>query len=243
MTLNLHATHIRELCHIARRSEGALSTMAVLKTRRLEGDHAATTALRAGMCDDRTDDELIAKIAAGESAAFETLYHRHAAIVYRTVLRVVQDRALAEDLVQEVFWRVWRRSTSFTGKPGQVMAWLRTVARNVSVDELRRMRARPVLVRAEVEQWRMLQLPDDQADVVGSTMKREQRRMIVLALQQLPVEQRQVIELNFFGGRSYKEIAAALNRPLGTVKTRARLGLLKLKQTLATEDSRASLSM
>src|SRR6266508_1746723 len=128
MTLNHHATHIRELCHLARRSEGALSTMAVLKTRRLEGHHAATTALRAGMCDDRTDDELIAKIAAGESAAFETLYHRHAAIVYRTVLRVVQDRALAEDLVQEVFWRVWRRSTSFTGKPGQVMAWLRTVA-------------------------------------------------------------------------------------------------------------------
>jgi len=217
--------------------------MAIFKTRRPEGDHAARTSLRAGMCDDRTDGELIAMIAAGESAAFETLYNRYAAIVYQTVLRVVHDQALAEDLVQEVFWRVWRRSSRFAGEGGQVVPWLRVVARNLSIDELRRMRAQPVLFHAELEQSGMLQLPDDQADVVGSTMKREQRRMIVLALQQLPVEQRQVIELNFFGGRSYKEIAAALNRPLGTVKTRARLGLLKLKQTLATEDSRASLSM
>src|SRR6266511_5495301 len=217
--------------------------MAVFKTRRLEGDHVATTLPRAGMCDDRTDDELIAKIAAGESAAFETLYHRYAAIVYRTVLRVVQDRALAEDLVQEVFWRVWRRSTCFAGDRGHVAPWLRAVARNVSVDELRRMRARPVLVRTEVEQSRILQLPDDQADVVASTMQREQRRMIVSALQQLPVEQRQVIVLNYFGGRSYKEIAAVLNHPLGTVKTRARLGLRKLKQALAMEGPRASLSV
>jgi len=217
--------------------------MAVFKTRRPEGDHAATTSLRAGLCDDRTDDELIAMIAAGESAAFETLYERYAVIVYRTVLRVVQDRALAEDLVQEVFWRVWRRSSRFAGDHGQVASWLRVVARNVSVDELRRMRARPVLVRAEVEQSRMLQLPDDQADVVASTMQREQRRMIVSALQQLPVEQRQVIELNYFGGRTYKEIATALNFPIGTVKTRARRGLQKLKQALAIEAPRASLSL
>ena len=217
--------------------------MAVFKTRRLEGDHAARTSLRAGMCGDRTDDELIAMIAAGESAAFETLYNRYAAIVYQTVLRVVQDGALAEDLVQEVFWRVWRRSNCFARERGQVAPWLRTVARNVSVDELRRMRAQPVLVRAEVEQSHILQLPDDQADVVASTRQREQRRMIASALQQLPVEQRRVIELNYFGGRSYKEIAAALNHPLGTVKTRARRGLQKLKQALAMEGPQASLSL
>jgi RNA polymerase sigma-70 factor, ECF subfamily len=217
--------------------------MAVFKTHRFEGDHAARTSPQAGTYDDRTDDELIAMIAAGESAAFETLYNRYAANVYQTVLCVVQDRALAEDLVQEVFWRVWRRSARFAQERGQVAPWLRTVARNVSVDELRRMRTRPVLVRAEVEQSRMLQLPDEQADVVASSMKREQRRTIVSALQQLPVEQRQVIELNYFGGRTYKEIAAALNRPLGTVKTRARLGLRKLKQALAMERPQASLSL
>ena|SRR6266498_4021759 len=191
----------------------------------------------------RTDDELIAMIAAGESAAFETLYHRYAANVYQTVLRVVQDRALAEDLVQEVFWRVWRRSTCFAGDRGHVAPWLRAVARNVSVDELRRMRARPVLIRAEAEHSRILQLPDDQADVLDSTMQQEQRHMIVAALQQLPFEQRQVIELNYFGGCSYQEIAAALNHPLGTVKTRARRGLQKLKQALAPERPPASLAL
>jgi RNA polymerase sigma-70 factor (ECF subfamily) len=208
--------------------------MAIFKTRRLEADHPASTSLRAGMCDEPTDDQLIARIAAGECAAFETLYNRYAASVFQTVLRVVQDRALAEDLVQEVFWRVWRRSSGFAGDRGQVARWLRTVARNLSFDELRRMRARPVLVRAEVEQSRMCQLADDQADVVASAITREQRREILWALEQLPSEQRQVIELNYFGGRTYTEIAAALNHPLGTVKTRGRLGLQKLKQALAT---------
>jgi len=217
--------------------------MGVYKTRRLDGVRAARTSPPADICDDRTDDELIAMIAAGESAAFETLYNRYAASVYRTVLRVVQDRALAEDLVQEVFWRVWRRSTRFAGERGLVAAWLRTMARNLSIDELRRMRARPVLIHTEVEQSRMLELPDNQVDVLASTMKREQRCMIISALQQLPVEQRQVIELNYFGGRSYREIAAALNHPLGTVKKRAWLGLQKLKQALAMEGPRASLSL
>src|SRR5215467_5022815 len=161
-----------------RRSEGALLAMAMVKNRRHKRDHAATALLRAGTCDDRTDDELIARISAGESAAFETLYKRYAANIYQTVLRIVQDRALAEDLVQEVFWRVWRRSSRFAHDRGPVASWLHAVARNVSVDELRRMRARPVLVRTEVEHSRMLQLPDDQANVIASTMQREQRRII-----------------------------------------------------------------
>src|SRR4029453_5063916 len=188
--------------------QGGPPAMAGFKTRHIDGDHAA------GTRDDRTDGELIAMIAAGESAAFETLYHRYAANVYQTVLRVVQDRALAEDLVQEVFWRVWRRSTCFASERGQVASWLRAMAHNVSIDELRRMRARPVLIGAELEQSRMLQLSDDQADVVASTMRREQRRLIASALQQLPVEQRQVIELNYLGGHTYKEIATTLNSPI-----------------------------
>src|SRR6266540_5785013 len=157
--------------------------MAVFKTGRPEGDHAARASLRAGMRDDRTDDELITMISAGESAAFETLYYRYAANVYQTVLRIVQDRALAEDLVQEVFWRVWRRSTRFAAERGQVLAWLRTVARNVGVDELRRLRAGPVLIRTEVEHARMRELADEQADVAASAIKQEQRYMIVAALQ------------------------------------------------------------
>jgi len=235
--------HTQRLRHTRRQSEGVLSAMAMDKNHHLNGDHVATVRPRAGTYEDRTDDELMAMISAGESEAFETLYNRYAVIVYGTVLCVVQDWALAEDLVQEVFWRVWRRSTCFVSERGQVASWLRAVAHNVSIDELRRLRARPVLIGAELEQSRMLQLLDDQADVVASTIKREQRHMIVSALQQLPSEQRQVLELNYFGGRSYQEIAAALNHPLGTVKSHARRGLQKLKQALAAEGLRASLAL
>jgi RNA polymerase sigma-70 factor, ECF subfamily len=217
--------------------------MAMFNNRRLTGDRVATVQPRAGMYDDRTDNELMTMISAGESEAFEMLYSRYAANIYQTVLRVVEDRALAEDLVQEVFWRVWRRSSRFAAERGQVAAWLHAMARNVGLDELRRLRARPVLIRAEVEQSRMRELADDQADVVASAIKQEQRHLIVSALQQLPIEQRQVIELSYFGGRTYKEIAAALNHPLGTVKTRARLGLQKLRQALGMNGPRASLSL
>jgi RNA polymerase sigma-70 factor, ECF subfamily len=215
--------------------------MPMHKNHHLNGDHAATLQPRAGTYEDRTDNELMALISAGESQALEMLYKRYAANVYQTLLRAVQDRALAEDLVQEVFWRVWRRSTRFAAERGQVASWLRAVARNVSIDELRRVRARPVL--ADMEQSRVRELADDQTDMLAAVIKQEQRHMLVTALQQLPFEQRQVIALNYFGGRSYQEIAAALNHPLGTVKTRARRGLQKLKQALAAEGLRASLSV
>ena len=216
--------------------------MAMYKNHHLNGDHLATVRPRVGTYEDRTDNELMALISAGQSEALELLYNRYAPTVYRIVLRVVQDRALAEDLVQDVFWRVWRRSTRFAAERGQVAAWLRAVARNVGVDELRRLRAGPALTRTEDEHSRMRELADDQDDVAASAIKQEQRHMIVAALQQLPFEQRQVIELNYFGGRTYQEIAAALNHPLGTVKTRARPGLLKLKQALAVESPSASLA-
>ena len=217
--------------------------MAMFKNHHLNRDYAATIQPRAGTYENRTDAELMAMISAGESEALELLYKRYAANVYQTVLRVVQDAALAEDLVQEVFWRVWRRSARFAAKRGQVAPWLRALARNLSIDELRRLRARPVLIRADIEQSCLRELADDEADVFGALIKQEQRHMIATALQQLPFEQRQVIELNYFGGRTYKEIATALNHPLGTVKTRARRGLRKLKQTLVAEDPRASLSL
>ncbi len=217
--------------------------MAMYKNHHHDGDHLATARPRAGAYEDRTDNELMALISAGESEALDMLYHRYAASVYQTVLRVVQDQTLAEDLVQDVFWRVWRGSSGFAAERGQVVAWLRAVARNVGVDELRRLRAGPVLIRTEVEHARMRELADDQADVAAAAIKQEQRYMIVAALQQLPFEQRQVIALNFFGGRTYKEIAAALNHPLGTVKTRARRGLQKLKQALAAEGPPASASL
>jgi len=129
--------------------------MAMDKNHHLNGDHVATVRPRADAYEERTDNQLMALISAGESAALEMLYKRYAASVYQTVLCVVQDRALAEDLVQDVFWRVWRRSTRFATQRGLAVAWLRAVARNLAVDELRRLRAGPVLIRTEVEHSRM----------------------------------------------------------------------------------------
>jgi RNA polymerase sigma-70 factor (ECF subfamily) len=174
------------------------------------------------------DQELIAAIAAGDSNALEQLYDRYAGVVYRVALRMLKNRELAEDMVQEVFWRVWRRSASFANERGRVTQWLFGIAHNLCIDEMRRMRARPASVYEDVEHPLIQQLVDDQADVPAMAWTTEQRRVITEAMRELPDAQRQAIALAYFGGMSHQEIATKLNRPLGTIKTRVRLGLHKL---------------
>lgn len=183
--------------------------------------------------DDQDDLALIAAIAQGDSQALEALYDRYAAVIYRMALRIVKNQELAEDVVQEVFWRVWRRSGSFERERGRVAQWLFGVAHNLCIDELRRMRSRPISVYEDTEHPLIQQLPDERTDVAGEVWHAEQRRVIADVLDQLPETQRQAIELAYFGGLSHQEIATRLNRPLGTVKTRVRLGLHKLKSLLS----------
>jgi RNA polymerase sigma-70 factor (ECF subfamily) len=180
------------------------------------------------------DLSLIAAISAGNSRALEALYDRYSAIVYRMALRVVKSQELAEDIVQEVFWRVWRRSSSFERDRGKVAQWLFGIAHNLCIDELRRMRSRPVSVYEDVEHPLIQQLPDDRIDVAEAALYSEQRRVISSALHQLPAAQRQAIELAYFSGLSHQEIATKLDRPLGTIKTRVRLGLHKLRLLLSS---------
>jgi RNA polymerase sigma-70 factor, ECF subfamily len=176
-----------------------------------------------------TDDQsLIAAIAEGDSNAMEQLYDRYGAVVYRVALRMLKNRELAEDVVQEVFWRVWRRSTSFANERGRVTQWLFGIAHNLCIDELRRIRARPVPIYEDVEHPVIQQLIDEQTDVPAAVWTTEQRRVISEAMDELPAAQRQAIALAYFGGLSHQEIATKLNRPLGTIKTRVRLGLQKL---------------
>jgi RNA polymerase sigma-70 factor, ECF subfamily len=192
---------------------------------------SSTSAARAskGSRTQQIDDlELIAAIAVGDSAALEQFYDRYASAVYRVALRMLKNRELAEDVVQEVFWRVWRRSASFANERGRVTQWLFGIAHNLCIDELRRMRVRPVPVYEDVEHPVIQQLIDDQIDVPAAAWTTEQRRLIIEAMRELPAAQRQAIALAYFGGMSHQEIATKLNRPLGTVKTRVRLGLQKL---------------
>ena len=186
------------------------------------------------------DQALIGAIGAGDSNALEQLYDRYSSVVYRVALRMLKNRELAEDVVQEVFWRVWRRSTSFTNERGRVTQWLFGIAHNLCIDELRRIRARPAPVYEDTEHPVIQQLIDEQTDVPAMAWTIEQRRVIIEAMSELPDAQRQAIALAYFGGLSHQEIATKLNRPLGTIKTRVRLGLHKLGSLLVARGLHAS---
>jgi RNA polymerase sigma-70 factor (ECF subfamily) len=178
------------------------------------------------------DAALVVAIAAGDSNALETLYDRYATIVFRMAIRVLKNREQAEEVVQEVFWRVWRRSASFESERGRVAQWLFGITHNLCIDELRRMRSRPNPVYEQVDNPVIRQLVDEQTDVPAMAWAGEQRRMIDEAMDFLPISQREAVELMYFGGLSHQEIASKLNRPLGTIKTRVRLGLQKLNGLL-----------
>jgi len=183
------------------------------------------------------DDQLkIIAIANGDNQALEELYHRYSGVVYRLAFRVLKQREQSEEVVQEVFWRVWRRSASFERERGRVAQWIFGIAHNLCIDEMRRMRARPNPVYENDEYPIIAQLVDEHIDIPAVVWANEQRRVIVGALATLPVAQREAVELAYFGGFSHQEIADRLDRPLGTIKTRVRLGLQKLGTLLAETD-------
>lgn len=178
------------------------------------------------------DETLIERIAGGDSVALSLLYDRYARLVFGMALRVLANREAAEDIVQETFWRVWRRSSTFRTSRGQVAAWITGIAHNLAIDELRRQRSRPNPVYDAEDRPVLRELEDTRSDVVGAALDGERRRLISEALARIPEEQRAVIELAYFAGLSQSEIAEQLQNPIGTVKTRARLALQKLRDIL-----------
>ena len=176
------------------------------------------------------DDQLIMRVAAGDRRAFETLYDRYAATVFGVTMKMLGDRELAEDAVQEIFWRVWKRAASFD-RSRAFAPWLFGIAHNYTIDELRRRRVRPQQVFEDEEHPILGDIPDE-TDVGEAAVLTDQRRIVLEALDQLPEEQRQALLLAYFGGLTQQEIAQKLGNPLGTVKTRMRLGLQKLRALL-----------
>ena len=181
------------------------------------------------------DVTLIAQIGAGDSAALSLLYDRYARLVFGLALRMLGSREQAEDLVQETFWRIWRRSATFQSDRGQVSAWITGIAHNLVIDELRRQRARPSPVYEDEDRPVLRELEDTRSDVMGAALDGEMRRLLDTALERIPTEQREVIELAYFAGLSQSEIAERLQNPIGTVKTRARLALQKLRDILSAQ--------
>ena len=180
-----------------------------------------------------SDEILIARVAQGETAALETLYDRHASTVLGIALRIIGDRALAEDILQETFWRIWQNPTSYQPQRGAFTTWLFRVARNLAIDIYRHQSARPQVIAGATDADTILdQLPDPEMDVPQEAQTNVMMKQARAALKSLPREQRQVIEMAYFYGMTRQEIAEATGESTGTIHTRARLGLQKLRQTL-----------
>jgi RNA polymerase sigma-70 factor (ECF subfamily) len=181
------------------------------------------------------DEELMQRLVYRDLRAFRALFDRYGNLVYSAALRVVRDAQIAEDMVQEIFLRIWRKPDSYVAQRGRFVTWLTSVTRNRAVDEIRsRGRRFRYETASPEEQERELPAPDTNDPALTAELA-DQRRLIVAALAQIPQEQRQIIELAYFGGFTQQEIAQRLSQPLGTVKTRIRLGMQKLRVALTPE--------
>lgn len=177
------------------------------------------------------DDEMLLElISSHDESALSSLYERYARLLYSIALRITDDRAAAEEVLQDVFHSVWHRATTFRPAAGSVSAWLSGIARNRAIDE----------VRSRWHRAREREIPLDYLPDLSGAMERGLEHFTVLradlwhALSSLPSLQRQAIELAYFDGFSSSEIAAQLNEPIGTIKGRLRLGMEKLRHTLVT---------
>jgi RNA polymerase sigma factor (sigma-70 family) len=178
-----------------------------------------------------SDEALLNAIASGAVWAMDSLYQRYSRILYSLAYRMVADHQVAEDLLQDAFLAVWRRATTYSPQSGAVRNWLISIMHHRTIDYLRRVHRRSTIQEAPLEELELnesIAYPDAW-DAVWQSMKSSHVRA---ALMQIPTEQRLVIELAYFQGWTHSEIAQGTQIPLGTVKARMRLGLLRLKQVL-----------
>jgi len=168
----------------------------------------------------------------GEIVALEQLYDRYALLVFSVGVRVLQDRQLAEDVTQEVFLRLWRRPEAYDPARGRLLSWLMSVTRNRAIDELRRRVRRDLSEEPGDPQVWLMRTEAPHEDPLIAAHLAELRAVVRRAMADLPPPQRDVIELAYFGGLTQTEIAERTGTPLGTVKTRVRLAMQKLRDTL-----------
>lgn len=193
------------------------------------------------------DEDLIARMAARDPTALAALYDQYDRLVFSFVFHILNDAAAAEEVTQDVFLRAWEAAAKFQVGRGRVSSWLLAIAHNRAIDELRSRRARGAKVTTsydlatpgELEQAFRSSLgratSEEASDPQEAALDGMRRVRVLEALRQLPPEQSRVIALAYYGGFTHREIAERLQEPLGTVKTRLRLGLQKLRNLLAAE--------
>ena len=175
------------------------------------------------------DEDLMARVQAGDSRAFEVVFDRHADVAYSLAYRMCGRRATAEDIVQEAFLSLWRSGARYDSSRGSVRSWVLGVVHNRAIDMFRRDTVRSGKDVSDDAAVERLSSPES---TEGEVQRRDDAAVMRGALSELPTEQRQVIELAYFGGFSHSQIAEILKLPAGTVKGRMRLGLTKLRLSL-----------
>lgn len=179
------------------------------------------------------DAALVARMRAGDERALGELYDRWEDAVRVCALSIVDEGAEAEDVVEDVFWQAWRQSGRFDAERGTVSAWLLTIARSRALDRARaRRRSRETTGLDDIDQSG-IEASLAQGDPLTDAERGERSRMVRQALHDLPDEQRESLELAYFEGLSQTEIAERTGNPLGTVKTRMRLAMQKLRESLS----------
>ena len=173
---------------------------------------------------------LVERVATGDQSALAVLYDATNRLIYSLVLRVLGDISSAEEVLIDVYTQVWRQAASYDANRGAPLAWMATIARSRAIDRLRsgwqdQRRKEPLDVLGNA--------PANTVSPEESAAASELQKLVRDALNVLTPEQRQVIELAYYSGLSHSEIAEKLSQPLGTVKTRTRLGMMKLREALA----------
>jgi RNA polymerase sigma-70 factor, ECF subfamily len=182
---------------------------------------------RSGGESERAYAALVQQVALGNEGALAELYDRTNSIVYGLAVRIVGDPSHAEDIALEVYLQVWRTAGTYDSARGNVSSWLITLVRSRAIDWLRSRKAREASVEQGLEELR-----DSRPSPEDSIIEAGRARRVQTALADLPPNQRQAIELAYFSGLSHSEIASRSGLPLGTVKTRIRLGMLRLREFL-----------
>ncbi len=171
------------------------------------------------------DALLMRKVSEGDRKAFLALYDRHAAKVFGLGLRVIGDPMTAEEVTQDAFLRLWTRADTYNPDRGKLSSWLLTITRRLAIDQFRLEARRPLTWNPSNPENAMEKIPDP-----ASQSEESRWATLRFALDRLPAEQRSVIELSFYHGMSHSQIADYQSTPLGTVKTRVRLGMEKLRR-------------
>jgi RNA polymerase sigma-70 factor (ECF subfamily) len=192
---------------------------------------SAASAVPGGAAAEQDDASLLRRMAEGDEQALGVLYDRWSPIVHGVVARMLRQPDDVEDVVEEAFWQAWRQASRFDPTRGAVQTWLLTIARSRALDRvrsLRRRREEPL----EGDDGQAVTQQTAEGDPGLDAESSERRSIVVAALADLPREQREALELGYFSGLSQSEIAERTGQPLGTVKTRMRLAMQKLRGQL-----------